>query len=232
MTHSTKLLALSFLWQIAGITGSLVIITTCGTASLQYQGVHEEAYSLLNHFISELGDPKYSKGAIIFNLGLILGGLFLIIFMFGLAKYYSTKLSYSAGIIGMFASLMCSLIGFFPVNLLNIHFIFTTAFFIGGLASITLFAIEIVRDKRKQLPKWFAIPGFMGVGCFTVFLIMLYGFTDGFQPSLSPFIIKPNEFSRPAFWLFPFTEWLVLITALIWIFLTSIYVIKKKYDSK
>ena len=61
-----------------GFLGLIIILYGVLVSSIAYVGSEGEKYSILNHFISELGQYKYSKKAIVFNNSLIIGTPFLI----------------------------------------------------------------------------------------------------------------------------------------------------------
>lgn len=71
-------------YTIFGLAGAAIVALCSLIAGLFYSGPDGESYSLLNHFISELGEVGISPLAWLFNLGLIAGGLFLIPFSLGL----------------------------------------------------------------------------------------------------------------------------------------------------
>nr|MBN1229909.1 hypothetical protein [Anaerolineae bacterium] len=54
--------------SLAGFAGSGIILLGCLISGLAYTGRTGESYSLLNHFISELGELRYSELALVFNL--------------------------------------------------------------------------------------------------------------------------------------------------------------------
>ena len=66
------------------LAGATLVIFCSLVAALFYIGPDWEPYSLLNHFISELGEVGVFPLAWLFNLGLIAGGLLLIPFSLGL----------------------------------------------------------------------------------------------------------------------------------------------------
>src|SRR3989304_4746513 len=66
------------IFQILSLAGALSAILGSLTAAAAYRGRQGETYSLLNHFISELGEAGVSRLAWVFNLGLILCGLCLV----------------------------------------------------------------------------------------------------------------------------------------------------------
>jgi hypothetical membrane protein len=94
-----------------GLLGSTIIVLGSLITALSYQGKEGESYSLLNHFISELGEVGVSKFAPVFNFSLIIGGVVLVIYVIGLGLYIHTKRGYVAALFGTFFCISCSLVG-------------------------------------------------------------------------------------------------------------------------
>jgi hypothetical membrane protein len=66
---------------LVGMLGSAIFLLASVVAAFTYRGTLGESYSPLNHWVSELGEIGVSGLATIFNVGLILGGLALAVFM-------------------------------------------------------------------------------------------------------------------------------------------------------
>ncbi|MRS02563.1 hypothetical protein EG832_04965, partial [bacterium] len=77
-----------------GWIGSLVILAGCLITALRYRGRSDEKYSILNHFISELGEIGVSKLAMVFNIGMIIGGALFLPFIAGLGIVLDTLWSH------------------------------------------------------------------------------------------------------------------------------------------
>ena len=74
---------------LSGFLALTVLVAGALTTAIPYRGKEGESYSVLNHFISELGEVGVSAFALLFNTSLILGGLALAVFMLGLSYFYS-----------------------------------------------------------------------------------------------------------------------------------------------
>ena len=61
------------IYPVFGILGTGIIILGIIVSALRYKGSQGEHFSILNHFISELGEVGVSPAGLFFNLGLILG---------------------------------------------------------------------------------------------------------------------------------------------------------------
>ena len=112
---------LNKLIYITGLTGSVIVILCSLITAIAYRDINGHSYNILNHFISELGEIGVSKLAPLFNTGLIVGGIVLIIFMISLGVYFRTVPGYIASIVGAFSAISCSLVGFNPMNDIEVH---------------------------------------------------------------------------------------------------------------
>ena len=65
---------------LAGIIGVLIILYGIIISSNNYLGCSQQQYSVLNHFVSELGQYSCSTKANRFNFSLIIEAKFLLIF--------------------------------------------------------------------------------------------------------------------------------------------------------
>ena len=77
---------------IFGLLGAGIILVGTLFAAAVYQGRSGEAYSPRNHFVSELGQLHVSSGAMLFNVGLIIGNVCLVPFTLRLARRFSGNL--------------------------------------------------------------------------------------------------------------------------------------------
>lgn len=211
---------------ISGLLGAAVIAICSLITAIVYRGSKGESYSVLNHFISELGQVGVSRLAPVFNTGLVVGGFFFLLFVIGLGLYFRTKLGFFAAAVGIFAAISCSLVGFFPMNHIAAHIKVASSFFNSGLIMVLLFTIAIVFDKQNRLSKWLVIPGCFPIVSFALFI------TDLKINPMKEMILDPSKIVRPNIWLVTILEWLVFFTVIGWILIISIYIIKKEASSK
>jgi len=188
--------------------------------SIAYSGKDGEAYSFLNHAISELGELGVSELAIIFNIFIFFGAIFALVFFLGLSLYIDNKISLVAGIIGVVASLGGIFVGIFPMNFPGPHYIAAMTFFFGGMLTVAVFSIAILFDKEKKIHWIFSILGFIVVLFFALFLF--YPYAETYRVSGALRILYDLFYSRPAFLLPFFFEWMTLITIMIWVGIISI----------
>ena len=99
-----------------GITGALLVMLAVAYSAGVYRGRQGESFSLLNHFISELGEVGVSPGARIFNTTLIVGGLLFLPFIFGLGMALGSLLGGLGTLAGLVAGLALAAVGIFPMN--------------------------------------------------------------------------------------------------------------------
>jgi hypothetical membrane protein len=197
-----------------GLAGASVIVLASLAAAIPYRGLAGEAYSPLNHFVSELGQEGASELAAVFNAGLIGGGLLLAAFMVGLGAYLENPVAYAASAVGVFSALACSLVGVFPMNHLRQHVVAAMWFFRSGMAAIALFSLAVAVDRKRKSPKWFVLPGILVTASFALFLFM----PRRSMPSGTT-VLDPSQFARPVFWWAAVLEWLVFVAVIGWIVL-------------
>lgn len=199
------------LTAITGRIGVGTIVVASIITAIPYRGTKGEFFSPFNHFISELGQRGVSESAPVFNTGLIIGGLFLALFMLGLGLYFKRIYAYAASAVGIVCGIACSLVGVFPMNNMAVHVKVAMTFFRGGLIAILLFTVIIIFDRQKKISRWMMMPGIITVLAFALFLYLPKILEPGMGVTLSVPAV------RPAIWLNPSLEWLVFITVLAWI---------------
>jgi hypothetical membrane protein len=208
---------------VCGFLGPAILILGSLITAIPYRGKEGESYSILNHFISELGEVGVSTLAPIFNASLVVGGLILVIYVTGLGLYIHTKKAYIATAFGIFSCLSCSLLGVFPTNNPSIHDAVADLFFYSGLVATTLFTLGIIFDKENRVSKWLVIPAIITVAGFASFLMIPEAASLTRVQTL-----HPHPFTRPDIWPTTISEWSVFISGIAWFVLTAIYLMTKK----
>lgn len=198
-----------------GLIGSIIILFALLIPQIGYSGRQGESYSMLNHFVSELGEIGVSHLAIVFNVGLIIGGICYLLFMIGLWGYLKGIFAKFAVLIGVLSSICASLVGVFPMNYLLPHYIVAMGFFFGAMITIVLYSIAILLQKDHKVPKWFVIPGM--VVAFIYAWMLSYMFTGNTSD------LTVNFETRPVFWLLPTLEWAAILSVVIYLLFLSIY---------
>jgi hypothetical protein len=202
---------------IWGIIGSSVILIFVLISINGFKGQLGEPYSILNHFVSELGELGNSDLAILCNLGLIIGGLIFAFYMLGLGLLVDNKWGKIGGGIGVFSSLSSGAVGFVPADIfLFAHGFFGMCYFISGLITTIVFQIAILTQKEVRIPKSFIIGGLLLVVVYTIFLISA-AWPDPY-----------SVYNRPIIWLDALFEWGLFFTVNGWLIFVSIYLVIKK----
>ena len=210
-----KLLISPSIIQACGLAGSLAAVLGCLAAAIVYKGKHGERYSLLNHFISELGEPGVSRLAWAFNLGLILCGLLLLPASIGLGLLMPGLWPKLAMLAGCIAAVSVALVGFYPMNNLTPHIRAAMTFFRSGLAMVLLFSIAIYAQPAAQrvLPLPISLVGAPAAAAYTFFLV--YSRLRFSQPGES---LSATFENRPTLWILALSEWLIFLTTIPWFF--------------
>jgi hypothetical membrane protein len=195
----------------AGLIGATVIATGSVVTALAYTGSKGEAYSPLNHFVSELGELAVSRFAAVFNTALIVGGVSFVVFMLGLAAAGRGRARYLYGAVGAIAGVGGALVGVFPMDYLRVHSLAALTFFLLGLVTVLLASIDFLRRPDPRFPGWLALLGGVTVAAFAVFLVILFGGSGD--------LARPDD--RPEVWLLTVFEWLLIVGINLWVFLTA-----------
>lgn len=200
---------------LAGFIGPIIIAVCSIITMLAYRGRMGQAYSPINHFVSELGQIGVSSAAAVFNTGLIIGGLFLIVFFVGLALHMQGWWRYVFGLIGLVASIFGTLVGVFPMNQLEAHTTVALTFFNTGWIAVAVFSVYIWFSGQTRFPRWLTIPAALTIISFVVFL-RLVAITTATNPEV---LASPTD--RPDIWPLTIFEWLLLVGVMVWVVLVS-----------
>jgi hypothetical membrane protein len=206
---------------LSGFVGSSVMVTGALVAAIPYRGGGGETYSILNHYISELGEVDVSTLSVAFNSGMIVGGCFMVVFMTALGTYVKSRLGWLASSAGIFSGLACGLIGVFPMNGFFTHAAVAYSFFYSGLIAVLLFIIVILCDRDRKVAKWLLIPGVACVTSFASFLMVPH-----LAQPLSTLAFRSG--ARPRIWPVAVFEWSVFLSVIVWILLVSIYLAARR----
>jgi hypothetical membrane protein len=199
------------------MAGTGVIVLSVLYAALRFRGRTGERFSLLNHFISELGEVGVSRGAWAFNGGLVLTGVLLIPFVVHLGIVLGSVLGWVGAFFAAAASLGAAAVGIFPMNNLKPHVRAAMTYFYGGLAMVLAIgaAVLIQPDGRVVIHKVAGLLSLLAALAFGSFLALPRFTTPGVDPLelLDPQI----ALERPRFWALPFLEWVVFFTTIFWL---------------
>lgn len=207
---------------LSGFAGSAIMLSGALVATVGYRGRGGEAYSLFNHYISELGEVDVSALAIAFNSSMVVGGCLIIVFMAALGCYLNSRLGWHASGAGIFSGLACSLTGVFPMNGFFIHAAAAYSFFYSGLISVVLFILVIALDKDHKANKRLLVPGMACAASFVSFLLVPY-FTQSLDVRTFGVAV-----ARPRIWPIALLEWSVFLSVITWILVVSVYLTIQK----
>ena len=179
-----------------------------------YQGQGGEPYSILNHFISELGETGVSRWAWLFNFGLVAGGVLFLPFSLGLGLALTGWLSWLGGLAGAVAAISLAGVGIFPMNNLQPHIVAAMTYFRSGLITVLLFGLAIQLQSKKQilLNKWVNLASLLAVICYSAFLFYMQLPTgEGAQNLDLSWMV-----SRPAVLPLAVLEWSIFFSTILW----------------
>lgn len=206
-------------FKILSIAGALIAVVGSLWTAVVYRGREAEAYSPLNHFISELGEVGISRSAWVFNLSLILTGLCLVPASISLGLMLTGLIAKIAMVAGVVCALSLSFVGVFPMNRLKPHGSAALTYFRAGLVMVFLFslAVALQPDSQRELSPWYALAGLPAIMAFSTFLFLLKDTSKHKDDPLSTVEVK-----RPRIWRLAVVEWLIFFTILLWFLLISI----------
>ena len=199
-------------FQLFGLLGSLTGVFGSLITALVYRGKGNLTYSPLNHYVSELGEVGISNLAWVFNLGLILSGLFLIPACVSLGLMLPGVVAKIGMAVGVICSICLSLVGVFPMNKEEAHGFFAMWFFRTGLVMVFLFslAVALQRAPALVLSRWLALVGLPAMLSFSAFLIMATRIHEEENP------LSNEDIDRPNAWPLVIVEWLIFLTIVLW----------------
>lgn len=214
--------------SVFGLLGTGIITFGMIISSWFYVGRSGERYSLLNHFVSELGESPWSAASWAFNYGLILGGALVLIFMIRLWPIFESWFGKSIVGVGVLTSIAGSGVGLYPMNDLGQHIKVALTFFYLGLIVTILFSVYVFTKHNHRFSKLMAAPGIASFLCFFYFLFLTEPiFPEGGSPD-AIFLLLEN---RPAILETAIFEWAVVLSTMVWLFSLSGYVYKN-YESR
>lgn len=222
LTQSQNWFPILSAWS--GLIGPLLIALGSLITALAYSGVDGQAYGPLNHFVSELGEIGVSNLAPVFNLSLIVGGIFNSIFMITLAQGIRNWTRWPLALLGLAAAVCGALVGVFPMNALKAHIFVALAFFNLGQFVALAYSLIFLFGKKHNYPRWLAIPGLVNTAAFLAFNNFPSQFEEGVDFNQGMGGLLSN---RPEFIPLALLEWVVVLGILFWFSILAIYLIKE-----
>ncbi len=209
-------------YELFGLLACLIVTAALILPIPFYTGRAGERYSVLNHFVSELGEGGVSRAAGVFNGGMIGAGLLFIPFDIGMGLAVPNIWAKFGMVAGIITALSLILIGIFSMDKLKPHIFAAMTFFDGGLAAIILFTIAVWSQPAgaEVLPRGIS---WIGVVCILIYIAFL---TLNPRPSAdimtADFLRLGPMKNRPKIWMMPISEWLVVIVSTFWYLSTAL----------
>lgn len=207
------------LFKYFGLVGVLIGLIGVIVPSLVYRGTKGEKYSFLNHYISELGETGVSKLAWVFNLGMILSGICIIVASLSLGLVLPGFWAKAGLVLGVASGAALSLVGVFPMNKMERHFKAAVAFFRGGLLMVLFFSLAIVLQSGENplLPRELGLLGMIPVLAFGVFIGLMWSVRNQDHEALDTAGLE-----RPKVWKFAISEWSIYFSFVVWILVVAL----------
>ncbi len=222
MNHLLSLLTATF--RYFGLAGCIIISLAVTIPALRYRGKRQEVYSLLNHFISELGELGVSQYAWVFNVGMILAGISLAPFVVGLGLAIDSIWAKFGIAAGLWAAISCTCVGIYPMNNLPPHAKAAMSYFRAGLVTVLLFGLAILYqpDGHEVVSRYAVIASMITVVVYGSFLLLMTRtkVTGQVEDNLDPEKLP----ARPRVWLLAAVEWAVFFSTILWFFSVAVLV--------
>jgi len=199
-----------------GIIGSVAMLIALLIPQLTYVGTKGESFSMVNHFVSELGELGVSSLAMVFNIGIIIGGFFFLFFMIGLGLYLDSKIAKISLILGVISSACAILVGFFPMNFEWPHYIAAISYFNITLFTAIVITVAIFVQKEQKISKKLCIVGACVIG------INLFSFIF-----INPSDLGDFSTNRPDLLLMAIIEWAMVLSVLGYLMVIAIFIAVK-----
>lgn len=208
---------------LSGLAGAAIIVLGVVVSALAFEGAYGETFSILNHNISELGEQGISELAWFFNAGLVVAGLCLFVFMFGLSISLRQWPIYIISMAGMVTTSGIVMIGLFPMlagETSGPHMFAAHLFFYGGMLSSLLFSLYALFVPSAVFSKWSALVGILTVVSFAAFIYLPRMIYPGF--TVEDYLVRMQGAGRPRLWIPSLLEWVSMASAVLWIVMLAI----------
>ena len=205
---------------LLGLGSVAVILTGMLVAALPYRGFAGEGYSPLSHFISELGEIAVSRMAWAFNLGLVVGGMGLGLFMLLVSSEVRGRFRPILLVTGAVATASGALVGVFPMDYHATHRLVSSAFFLTGWSVAAVFTAWVLRTANSGFPRWLARPGVI-VTAVTLVFAAVYSTYNPVDPDA-------RIIGRPDVWSVALLEWATLLALLGWFACLAIVMVRTR----
>jgi len=207
---------------VLGLGAVAVILLGAIATAIPYAGYAGEGYSPVNHFISELGERPQSQLAVVFNAGVVIGGIGLGLFLAIVSRHLTGRYRPALLLAGIVAGTSGTLVGLFPMDTHAAHRLASDVFFLSGWIVAAIFSLWLATGRRRGIPRLLLAPGIL---CVAVSLIFI-----GVYSTYHPIDPNANIVARSAMWTVPLLEWASLLSLLLWFVCLSAVLVGQKAD--
>ena len=207
---------------VLGLGAVAVILLGAIATAIPYVGYAGERYTPLNHFISELGERPESQLAVVFNAGVVIGGIGLGLFLAIVSRHLTGRYRPALILAGIVAGTSGTLVGLFPMDTHAAHRLASDVFFLSGWIVAAIFSLWLATGRRPGFPRVLLAPGVL---CVAVSLIFI-----GVYSTYRPIDPNANILERSAIWTVPLLEWASLLSLLLWLVCLSLVLVRQKAD--
>ncbi len=207
------------LFKTVGVTGVIFGILGVLIPSFAYRGRKGERYSFLNHYISELGEVGVSRLAWVFNLGMIVCGICIVIASLSLGLLLSGFWAKAGLVLGVITGFALSMVGAFPMDNIKRHILAAVTFFRAGFLMVIAFSLAFVLQKGDVLvvSRWLGLAGLFPILAFGIFLGLMWTVRDvGYD------VLSAPDLERPRVWKFAISEWSIYFAMIFWILVIAL----------
>jgi hypothetical membrane protein len=205
-----------------GLFGAGLILLAALVTAIPYRGWAGEAYSPLNHFISELGELERSQLAPLFDAALVIGSVSLMLFLYLLSRRATGPARTGLAVAGLLAGLGGLLVGVFPMDTGALHRIVSGVFFLTSWLVAGVFTLWLARTRSRILPRWLLAPAVLAVVVDLVFVVI--------YTTYRPAHPDAHIVIRDGVWIYPLLEWASLLSLLVWILCTALVLLRRPHD--
>jgi hypothetical membrane protein len=205
---------------LLGLCSVAIILGGALVSGLAYTGWAGEPYSPLNHFFSELGEVAISRLAVVFNVGIIAGGLGMGTFVLLLSGRMAGRFRIAIVLVGSIAGVSGCLVGVFPMDYHELHRLVSDTFFVTAWLVGAIFSAWLLAAPRPGFSRWLLVPGAMVVVSFVAFIAVYSTFNPADSNAHTITI-------RPEIWSVPLLEWLSLLSMFLWFACVSIALLRQ-----
>jgi hypothetical protein len=242
----------TWLATVAAFIGAVVWFAGTHIAMVSFDRHQAVPYSYWNHVISELGFPFASPMTWSYNGTLVIASLTMLPILYALNAHLQTRLATIAARFGYCACIALSGVGIYglrqdilrtPYGLTHfyrVHMAFATAFFLGWVIAVTLFAIVFSRRWQEPASRAMAIAGFVCALLYPAFAIsaiyqgsmqkaLAADLKDSVfktvltSPTSAPLLTQWFDLHRPHIWWQAAFEWIWAWSILLWLAMALVY---------